>query len=126
MALIAGTIDGVTLLQAHGLDKTYLLSCSFPAYTGSTDSMTVLGLAAAINSHTRNGRVAACVAGVVPMRAGPGFDTNGQAVYFGTQTLAGTGSITDITGNLTDSAQTEITASTACSGVKLMVTIREV
>lgn len=121
MGLIAGTIDGVTLLSSSGLSKTYELSCSFPAYA-STDSMTVLALAAAINSHTRNGRTFACVAGAVPVRGGPGYDTNGQAVYFGTQTLAGTSSITDITGDLTNSAQTEITASTACTGVKLIVT----
>lgn len=122
MALIAGTIDGVTLVSAQGLSKTYELSVSFPAYTGSTDSMTVLALAAAVNAHTRNGRTFACVAGAVPVRGNPGFDTNGQAVYFGTQTLAGTSSITDITGNLTDAAQTELTASTACTGVKLLVT----
>lgn len=122
MALIAGTIDGVTLLSSQGLQKTYELSCSFGAYTGASDSMTVLALAAAVNAHTRNGRTFACVVGVVPVRGNPGFDTNGQAVYFGTQTLAGTSSITDITGNLTDSAQVEITTSTACTGVKLIVT----
>lgn len=122
MALIAGTIDGVTLLSSSGLSKTYELSCSFPAYTGASDSMTVLALAAAINSHTRNGRTFACVAGAVPVRGGPGYDTNGQEVFFGTQTLAGTSSITDITGNLTTSAQTELTTSTACTGVRLIVT----
>lgn len=122
MALITGTIDGVTLLSAQGTSKTYELSCSFPAYTGASDSMTVLALAAAINAHTRNGKTFACVVGAVPVRGNPGFDTNGQAIFFGTQTLAGVGSITDITGNLTGSDQTELTASTACQGVKLIVT----
>lgn len=122
MTLQAGTIDGVQLLSSSGLQKTYELSCSFPAYTGSSDSMTVLALAAAINGKVRNGRTFACVSGAVPLRGGPGFDTNGQAVFFGTQTLAGASSITDVTGNLTDSAQTELTATTACTGVKLIVT----
>lgn len=122
MTLQAGTIDGVTLLSSNGLNKTYELSCSFPAYTGASDSATVLALAAAINSHTRNGRTFACVAGAVPVRGNPGYDTNGQAVFAGTMTLAGTGSITDVTMNLTDSAQTELTSSTACTGVKIIVT----
>jgi hypothetical protein len=125
MSLATGNIDGVTLLSADGASKVYLLSCSFPAYTGSGDSATVLALAAAINTHARNGKTAACVAGVVPTRGGPGYDTNGQAVFAGTMTLAGTSSITDVTMNLTDSAQTELTTSTACTGVKIIVYVLE-
>lgn len=125
MALVAGTIDGVTLLKSSGASKVYEVLCSFGAYTGASDSATVLGIAAAINAATRNGKVAAMVAGEPPTRGGPGYDTNGQAVYAGTMVLAGTGSITDVTMNLTDSAQVELTTSTACSGVSLIVQVLE-
>lgn len=122
MATINGTIDGVQFLGADASGgKLYVISCSFAAYTGASDSATVTGIGAAINSSTRNGKTAALVAGCVPVRAGAGYDTNGQAVYFGTATISGDG----ITGNLTNSAQTEITTATASSGVRLAVWVQE-
>jgi len=122
MALITGSIDGVTFLGADASGgKLYQFSCSFAAYTGASDSMAVTGMAAAINTHTRNGKTSALVAGAVPVRAGAGYDTANQAVYAGTLAISGDG----VTGNLTDSAQTELTASTACSGVKIVAFVQE-
>ena len=59
MTLQLGTIDGITLLQGSlegvgpiagppttGARKAYLLVCTFPAYTGSTDTAQVTGVGA--------------------------------------------------------------------------------
>ena len=124
MALITGTIDGLTLVSSNGLNKTYELSCSFAAHTGGVDTATILAPAAAINTHARNGKTAACVVGVVPMRGNPGYDTAGVAVYAGTIALAGAGAITDLTFDLTNSAQVSQTC-TASTGVKILVTVLE-
>ncbi len=129
MTLRTGTLQGVTLVAGDpsGVSgyKTYLCTYSFPAYTGSGDSATVLAVAAAISAKVRDGKTRAMVAGVIPQRAGAGYDTNGQAVYFGTCLLAGTSSITDLTFDLTNSAETELTSATASTGVPLLVQVLE-
>ncbi len=129
MTLRTGTLQGCTLVAGDpsGVSgyKTYLLTYSFPAYTGSGDSATVLACAAAISARMRDGKTRAMVAGVIPQRAGAGYDTAGQAVYFGTCVLAGTSSITDLTFDLTNSAEVELTSSTASSGVPLLVQVLE-
>ncbi len=129
MTLRTGTLQGVSFVAGDPSSvsgyKTYLLTYSFPAYTGSGDSATVLACAAAISAHMRDGKTRTMVAGVVPQRAGAGVDTAGQAVYFGTCLLAGTSSITDLTFDLTDAAQTELTTATASSGVPLLVQVLE-
>jgi hypothetical protein len=125
MSLATGTITGVQLVGAPpggaGAYKTYLLTVSFPAYTGASDSATITGVAAAISAHVRNGKTMAMVAGAIPVRAHAGLDTSGQAVYIGTCTI----STNDLTFNLTDSAQTELTSATASQGCGLLVPILE-
>ncbi len=129
MTLRTGTLQGVSLVAGDPSStsgyKTYLLTYSFPAYTGSGDSATVLDCAGAISTRMRDGKTRAMVAGVIPQRAGSGVDTAGQLVYVGTCVLAGTSSITDLTFNLTDSAQVELTSSTASSGVPILVQVLE-
>ncbi len=125
MSTITGTLSGVTLVSSPpaGLPgyKVYLCTYNFAAYTGASDSGTVTGVAAAIAAKVRNGKTMAMVAGAIPVRAFPGFDTNGQEVHFGTCTI----STNDLTFNLTTSAQVELTTSTACQGVGLLVPILE-
>lgn len=129
MTLRTGTLQGVTFVAGDPSGtsgyKTYLCTYSFPVYTGSSDSATVLAVAAAISAKLRDGKTRVMVAGVIPQRAGAGVDTAAQAVYFGTCVLAGTSSITDLTFNLTDVAQTELTSATASSGVPLLVQVLE-
>lgn len=126
MAVIVGTVTGVQLLSGNpngvGGHKVYLCSVSFPAYTGAADTMSINGVSAAISAKVRDGKTRAMIAGAVPVRAHPGVDTAGQAVYVGTLTIS-----TDaLTGNLTDAAQTELTATTGVSaGVGVLVTVLE-
>ena len=123
MSAINGTITGVSLLKAKGALKTYEVTCNFAAYTGASDTATVTGLGAAILAKNRNGtthtlKAVQCI--------GPGYDTAQQAVYFtGASAWAGTISSDDSTGNLSDSAGTELTSSTAAVGVTLAVTVLE-
>jgi len=126
MSTVTGTLTGVQLVSASpegvGARKVYLLTYNFGAYTGASDSGTVTGVAAAISSHVRNGKTNAMIAGVIPFCAFPGQDTNGQAIYIGTTTI----STNDLTFNLTDAAQTEVTTSTATlSPVGLLVAVTE-
>lgn len=119
MSTISGTIKGCSLVHANpsglGARKTYLLSVDFAAYTGSTDSGALADVDLAIPLRVRNGKVfttrgAVCV--------GPGADTAGQAVY----TAAITDTSGDFTFNLTTAAGVELTSSTACTGVQILVT----
>src|SRR6185312_5311191 len=123
-----GTITGVTLLEGSfgGLiatvsstnytRKVYHLSVDFPAYTGSSDTMTVTGVNTAIAAATRNGRTLTLRAAVPGQ---PGQDTTAQAV-FATGTTTG-----DLAGNLTDAAGTELTSTTAVSGVGIIAVVDE-
>lgn len=128
MATINGTIKGVSLVQGNvngfGARKAYLLSCEFPAYTGSADTATITGVGAAIATATKNGKTntvrgALCV--------GAGADTAAQAVYAtGTSVQAMTVSTDDLTGHLAVAAGTEITATTGVtSGVQMVVIVDE-
>ena len=124
MGTIHGTVDSVQLVSGNpngvGGYKVYLCECSFGAYT-SSDSMDIPSVAATISAHVRDGKTRALVAGVIPVRAHAGQDTNGQAVYAGTMTI----SSDTLAGNLTDSAQTELTSVTACKGVGILVPVLE-
>ena len=127
MATINGTIKGVSLVQGNvngvGARKAYLLSCDFAAYTGSGDTATITGVGAAIASATKNGKTNTLRGGIC---VGPGADTAAQAVYCGGASVqALTVSSDDLTGNLTVAAGTEITATTACSGVQVLVVVDE-
>ncbi len=126
MATIHGTIDSVTLVSGNpngvGGYKVYLCECSFGAYDSSADDMDIALVAATISAHVRDGKTRALVAGVIPVRAHAGQDTNGTAVYAGTMTI----SVDTLAGNLTDSAQTEAVGDyTACSGVGILVPVLE-
>ena len=124
MATIHGTVDSVQLVSGNpngvGGYKVYLCECSFAAYT-SSDDMDIPAVAATISAHVRDGKTRALVAGVIPVRAHAGQDTNGQAVYAGTMTI----SSDTLAGNLTDSAQTELTSVAACKGVGILVPVLE-
>lgn len=127
MGTINGSITGVSLLAASangaGARKAYLVTADFPAYTGSGDTATITGVGAAIAAATRNGKTntlrgAICVA--------PGLDTNAQAVYCGGASVqAMTVSSDDLTGNLTVAAGTEITTTTAATGVTIVAVVDE-
>lgn len=126
MGTINGTITGVSLLRAKGDWKTYEVTCSFAAYTGSTDTATVTGLGAAILAKNHNGKTHT-LKGVQCI--GPGYDAAATplAVYFtGTSAWAGTISTDDATGHLAIAAGTEITSTTGTTtGVVLAVTVLE-
>lgn len=118
MAVINGTITGVTLLRAKGDRKAYLLTADFAAYTGASDTMALLAVGAAIATKTRNGKTNTLRSGAC---VGAGLDTNAQAVFTGALTV----STDDLTGNLTNAAGTELTTSTAAKGVEVVVVVDE-
>lgn len=126
MAVINGTITGVTLLRANQGFKTYLVTANFPAYTGAADTATVTGLGAAILAKTRNGKTTTLKA-VQCIGAGKDAAAAPLDVYFtGTSAWAGTISSDDATGHLAVVAGTEITATTGqTTGVELAVTVVE-
>ncbi len=125
MAVQAATITGVQLISGNpegaGARKVYLLTLDFPAYTGASDTSIVNAVAATISAHVRNGKTNAMIAGVIPFCAFPGQDTAGQAVYLGTPTI----SSDTLPGNLVNAAQTELTATTAVTGVGILVAVTE-
>lgn len=129
MAAQNGTINGITAIYGNfegvGTRKAYMLSVSFPAYTGASDTCTINGVGAAIATSTKNGK------GNPPtlkggLCLGPGIDTNSQAVYAtGASVEAMTVSGDNLTGNLSDSTGTELTSATASQGVLVLVTVQE-
>lgn len=139
MGTINGTVTGVSLASGnpagiHGtvsttsyIRKVYLCTVDFPIYTGSTDTMTVTGILTAINSAVRDGKTRTLRAAVC---AFPGIDTAAQAVYAeGASVAAGTianpTTTGDMSGNLTDAADTELTSSTASTGMGIMAFVDE-
>lgn len=126
MAIINGTITGVSLLSASGALKTYEVTCEFAAYTGASDTATVTGLGAAILGKTRNGKTTTLKA-VQCIGAGKDAAAAPLDVFFtGTAAWAGTISSDDATGHLAVAAGTEITSTTGTTkGVKLAVTVAE-
>lgn len=123
MSTINGTITGCTLVRAKGARKAYQLTVDFAAYTGSTDDAAINGIGVAIASRVRNGktntlRSVVCV--------GAGIDTNAQDIYVGGASVAAlTVSGDNATGNLVNAANTEVTSSTACRGVEIVVVVDE-
>lgn len=128
MTVQAGTINGVTNVYGNfegaGKRKAYMLAVSFPAYS-STDTVSIAGVGAAIAASTKNGKgnPPTLIAGIC---AGPGTDTNAQAVYAtGTAAQALTVSTDALTGQLSDNTGTELTSATASQGVLILVTVDE-
>lgn len=125
MAVIAGSITGVSLLRSKEGSgrKAYLLTVDFAAYTGASDTASISAVGAAILAKTRNGKTVT-LRGALPI--GPGKDTAAQDVYFtGTAVQAATVSSDDLTGQLSNAAGTELTTSTASKGVELCVIVDE-
>lgn len=140
MGTINGTITGVTLVSGNPAGpvatvsstkynrKSYLCTVDFPAYTGSTDTMTITGIITAINAATRNGR-ALTLRAVIPAYAG--LDANAQAVFaVGSAsqipTLSNTTTTGDAAGNLGDAAATEVTSTSGTtSGVGIIAVVDE-
>ena len=125
MATQKGTIRSLTLAHkdANGLGRaTYLCAVDFPAYTGSTDTGQIDGVCAAISAKLRDGMTRTFLSSCLPVCVGRGLDTAGQAVFIGAVTI----STNDVTFNLTAAdGTTEITSSTASTGVQLLVTVLE-
>lgn len=125
MATQKGTIRAITQLHNDAVGPgrvTFLCAVDFPAYTGSTDSGQIDGVAAAISAKVRDGRTRALISSCVPTCVGRGKDTAGQDVFIGAVTI----STNDLTFNLTASdGTTELTSSTASTGVQLLVTVAE-
>jgi|1185.fasta_scaffold00702_5 hypothetical protein len=127
MTVQAGTINGATLVCSNfeGIEtrKVYMLSVSFPAYTGSTDTCQIAGVGAAIATATKLGKTNTLRWGA----PGPaGQDTAGQAVYAtGTAVNALTVSTDALTGQLSDKTGTELTTATASYGVLVFVGVDE-
>lgn len=123
MAVIKGTITGVSLLRAKEAFKTYLVTVDFGAYDTDQDTAGVDGLGAAIAEKTRNGKTNT-LKGVQCVGAGKcaGVDV----FYTGTAAWAGTISSDDTTGHLAVAAGTEATDKTEKTvGVELAVTVLE-
>jgi hypothetical protein len=127
MTVQAGTINGVTLVSASfaGLEarKVYMLSVSFPAYTGASDTCQIAGVGAAIAAATKNGKTNTLRWGA----PGPaGQDTAAQAVYAtGTAVNALTVSSDALTGQLSDKTGAELTSATASYGVMVFAAVDE-
>jgi hypothetical protein len=114
MAVIAGTIRGLQCVSRSfsgvGSRESWFITADFGAYTGATDTASIVGLGAAIDATARDG-LASTLRGGVPALAGA--DTNKQAVYFtGTAVQALTVSGDNLTGQLSNAAGTEVTSST--------------
>lgn len=123
MAVIKGTITGVSLLRAAGALKTYQVTCDFGAYDASEDTAGVDAIGAAILAHTRNGKTTTLKA-VQCIGAGKSGTTD--VFYTGTAAWAGTISGDNSTGHLAVLAGTEIADLTATTrGVELAVTVAE-
>lgn len=122
MAVINGTIKGVTVLgdsfSGVGARKLVLLTCDFAAYSGAGDTMSITGVKEEIQNTLRNGKT-------ITLRqaasAFAGKDTNNQAVYVSQPVVSGS----DLTGNLADNTNTELTSSTAATGVGVIVACDE-
>jgi hypothetical protein len=125
MAVINGTITGGTIIanrfNAVGAERmTWLIFCSFAAYTASADTNTITGINTFVQNRLRDGRTAT-LRSAVPALAGR--DTAGTAVYStGTSVQAMAISGGGATGQLSNAAGTEIDA-TASTGVGVIVTL---
>ena len=125
MAVISGTINGMTLVNAsqgvnmNGAEKTMLVSADFAAYDASADTGNLSAIATAIEDHQRNGKT-------VTLRAahgcGPGVSDAGVDIFFGAMTVS-TG---DLTFSLTAvDRSTEVADFTTAKGVTCLVTFTE-
>lgn len=133
MSLIAGTIRGINLkhksYQGAGTTtrdfmEVWEVTADFGAYTGSTDTATLVAVGAAISARARDGRTRTLAWGGPAMAGG---DANNQAVLFGgTAVAALTISSDDFTGQLNalNTVATEITTTSGTTyGVGISVCV---
>jgi hypothetical protein len=125
MAVVAGTIKGITLvndsqgLNLNGADKTYLITADFATYDASEDTGSLAGVGAAISAQTRNGKTATLKAA---HGCGPGVDNAGVDIFYGAMTV----SVDALTFSLTATDRsTEVADFTTASGVPCLVTVTE-
>jgi hypothetical protein len=82
MATITGTITGISLVTAPtsgvGNRKTYLVTANFGVYTGAADIARLVGVPAAIEAATKNGKTFTYRGAV---SGGAGVDGAGVAAY---------------------------------------------
>jgi hypothetical protein len=108
MAVVNGTIDGVTMLSGNpagiAARKSYLITCNFGAFNSATpDTATVTGVLTAINAACRDGKTRTLRGGIC---VAAGQDTSALAFYMTgatVQALAVANSTT--TGDFTGSNQ---------------------
>lgn|SRR5512147_1145665 len=115
MTTIAGTVGNCSILESFknpygGTRLLAKMSVNFAAYTGSSDDAAVNAIPTAVQNTRRNGKTFT-LRGACTLY--PGSDGT-QAVYFsGASVSAATISGANATGNLTNSAGTELTSSVA-------------
>lgn len=125
MAVIPGTIKGVTLLHSsvgtslNGAEKTYLVTADFAAYDASADTASLPAVGAAIASRVRSGKTTTLRGG---LRCGPGVSDAGVDIYMGAATV----SSDDLTFSLTNvDGSTEVGDFTTAVGVQALVVVSE-
>ena len=125
MAVIAGTVTGITLLNhskalnGEGDELTCLVTADWATYDASADTASLAAIGAAITATRRDGKT-------VTLRAahgvGPGLSDGGADVFCGAMTVA----TDDLTFSLTAvDRTTEVADFTTAVGVSCMVTFTE-
>lgn len=122
MAVITGTINGISLLQkGHALngnsdEESWLVTADFAAYDASADSGDLSAVGAAITSAARDGKTRTLRAA---HGCGAGEANTAEDVYFGAMTV----STDDLTFSLTQvDRSTEVADFTTAVGVPCVVT----
>lgn len=123
MSVVAGTIRSASLkskaFEGAGTttrDKTEVweVTADFGAYTGSTDTASLLAVGAAISARARDGATRTILWGA-PAYCGAEVTTNQPVLFGGTAVAALTVSTDDLTGQLNtiNTVATEITSTAA-------------
>jgi hypothetical protein len=129
MGAISASIKNISLLEGTkggaGARKIYSVLLDVAAYTGSSDTLAVAAVGAAILAANRNGKTHtlrwACP-------GSPGLDTAAQEIYAcggGTTVQPLVVSTDALAGVLGTNANVEVTTSTACTDVEIIVAVDE-
>ncbi len=125
MAVISGTIKGVTLVHSsvgtslNGAENTYLVTADFGTYDASEDTADLQDVGATIAARTRSGKTVTLRGG---LRCGPGVSNAGADVYMGAATV----SSDDLTFSLTAvNGSSEVSDFTTAVGVQALVVVTE-
>jgi len=134
MSVVAGTIRSANLKSkanegagttTRDLTEVWEVTADFGAYTGSTDTATILAVGAAISARVRDGRTRTILC-AMPAYCGAEVTTNQPVLFGGTSVAALTVSTDDLTGQLNtiNTAATEITSTAGTTfGVGIFVTV---